>query len=81
MVKYKITVSETGGKFWYLNGDHHRTSGPAIEHFNGTRHWFVRGNLHRSDGPATEYFGGRFQWFIEGRWVSKEEYKKEMCSE
>jgi len=30
-----------GGKSWYLNGNLHRTDGPAIECSDGTKFWYL----------------------------------------
>ena len=37
---------------YYLNGEFHRTDGPAIEESNGGKSWYLNGKLHREDGPA-----------------------------
>ena len=30
-----------GDKRWYLNGNFHRTDGPAVEYSDGTKYWFL----------------------------------------
>jgi len=30
-------------KAWYLNGELHRTDGPAIEFVIGSKHWYLNG--------------------------------------
>ena len=37
---------------WYLNGELHRTDGPAVEYANGNKYWYLNGKFHRTDGPA-----------------------------
>ena len=32
-----------GAKFWYQNGQYHRTDGPAIERSTGHHRWFING--------------------------------------
>ncbi len=41
-----------GSKYWYLNGERHRTDGPAIEYANGDKYWYLNGERHRTDGPS-----------------------------
>ena len=53
-----------GEKRWLLNGEYHRTDGPAIEYANGTRAWYLNGKLHRTDGPAIEYPDGTKRWYL-----------------
>jgi len=36
-------VDEYGTKFWHLNGNLHRTDGPAVEHANGEKCWYLNG--------------------------------------
>ena len=40
------------GTAWYINGQRHRTDGPALEFPDGMQHWCLNGKLHRVDGPA-----------------------------
>ena len=53
-----------GSKRWYLNGECHRTDGPAIEHSNGTKIWYLSGERHRENGPAYDCFDGYKEWFL-----------------
>jgi hypothetical protein len=48
-----------GTKIWYLNGEHHREDGPAVEHIRGDMEWWQHNKLHRTDGPAIEWVDGR----------------------
>jgi len=32
-----------GTKHWWLNGNRHRSDGPAIEYANGTKVWYLNG--------------------------------------
>ena len=63
-----------GAKFWYQNGQYHRTDGPAIEWWDGDKHWFHNGQRHRTDGPAIERSIGRPRWFIHGVEMSESEF-------
>ena len=65
-VTYQVEVYPDGSKYWILNGEFHRTDGPAIEYFNGTKSWFINGNYHRTDGPAVEYADGEKLWYLNG---------------
>jgi hypothetical protein len=53
-----------GTRIWWLNGEPHRTDGPAVERANGTRKWYLNGKLHRTDGPAAEYADGTREWYL-----------------
>ena len=53
-------------KEWLLNGELHRTDGPAVEHANGDKWWFLNGKWHRTDGPAFEWGNGNKAWFLNG---------------
>ena len=54
----------------YLNGQLHRTDGPAIYHSpsDGFEEWYKEGNRHREDGPAIvidEH--NRLEYWLEGK--------------
>jgi len=55
-----------GTKRWLLNGELHRTDGPAVERASGDKHWYQNGELHRVDGPAVEWANGDKRWFVNG---------------
>jgi len=43
---FKLTLDvewSSGRKEWYLNGDLHRTDGPAVELPNGAKEWYLNG--------------------------------------
>ena len=64
MTTYTVKVDDDGTKrWWYHNGNLHRTDGPAVEYASGTKFWYQNGNLHRTDGPAVEYANGRKRWY------------------
>jgi hypothetical protein len=63
-----------GTKEWFLNGERHRTDGPAIEWSNGTKEWWLNGYLHRTDGPAIEYSNGTKEWWLNGKKLTQEEF-------
>ena len=69
----KYEMDEYGNKRWYLNGQYHRTDGPAIEYASGDKYWYLNGKLHRVDGPAVEYANGDKWWYINGKEYSEEE--------
>jgi hypothetical protein len=56
-----------------LNGQLHRTDGPARIHFDGYQEWWVDGKRHREDGPALVWHDGRQDWFIKGRELTQQE--------
>ena len=62
-----------GDKHWLLNGERHRTDGPAIEDPNGDKRWYLNGNFHRTDGPAVEYSDGTKYWYLNDERVQMED--------
>jgi hypothetical protein len=60
-----------------LNGNHHRTDGPAIEHADGDKEWWLNNQLHRTDGPAIEYADGN-KWFVDGVSMTEQEHQAAM---
>jgi hypothetical protein len=63
-----------GTKIWYLNGEHHREDGPAVEHIRGDMEWWQHNKLHRTDGPAIEWVDGRKHWSLDGVSMSLNEW-------
>ena len=55
-----------GSKRWYLNGELHRTDGPALEYPDGDKRWYLNGKYHRIDGPAIEFAHGSEEWWVNG---------------
>lgn len=55
-----------GSKEWWVNGDLHRTEGPAAEYPGGGKEWYINGKPPRIDGPAVEYADGSAEWWIKG---------------
>jgi hypothetical protein len=69
-LKCDITIDENGIERWYLNGELHRTDGPALIYPDGTQKWYRKGHLHRIGGPAVIWAGGGKDWWVDGvfRW-------------
>jgi hypothetical protein len=67
MIEYTVEVYPSGCKYWLLNGQRHRTDGPAVEQANGTKAWYLNGQLHRTDGPAVELANGNKEWYLDGK--------------
>ena len=67
MIEYTVKVYDNGTKEWYLNGELHRTDGPAIECSDGTKVWYLNGKLHRTDGPAIECSDGTKWWYLDDK--------------
>ena len=67
-------IYDNGNKYWRLNGNLHRTDGPAIEYASGSKSWWINGKRHRTDGPAIEFYNGDKFWFINGTEYSKEDF-------
>jgi hypothetical protein len=53
-----------------LNGERHRSDGPAYERADGRKEWCLNGKRHRTDGPAIEWTGGSKEWWLNGKQVS-----------
>ena len=62
-----IVEYPNGSKCWYLNGEYHRTDGPAIEWSNEIKYWFLNGKRHRTDGPAVQDINGTKEWWTNGK--------------
>jgi len=56
-----------GRREWRLNGELHRTDGPAVEFESGSKFWYKNGQRHREDGPAIDLFDGSKDWFLNGK--------------
>ena len=54
----KKEIDNDGTIEYTLNGQLHRTDGPAIEYANGDKYWYINGQRHRDNGPAVEYANG-----------------------
>jgi hypothetical protein len=61
-----LYIDTTGIKQWKLNGEAHRTDGPALEYRDGTYFWYLNGKIHRDDGPAV-YRHYRSEWWYHGK--------------
>ena len=61
-----MTVDEHGTKEWRMNGELHRTDGPAFEGADGYKAWYLNGERHREDGPAIEDTDGTKEWWVNG---------------
>ena len=73
--KYELIVWGDGTKSWYLNGNRHRTDGPASEYADGTKSWYLNGKCHRTDGPAIEKADGDKYWWLNGEHLSEAQWK------
>ena len=80
--KYSFTSSLCLGchRAWYLEGNLHRTDGPALYNpSDGYIAWYIHGLPHRIDGPCGEYNLSNYpsEWAIYGKYYDNEEkYKK-----
>ncbi len=68
-----------GTREWCVNGQWHRTDGPAIEWSDGDRQWFLNDQLHRTDGPAIEWADSTCEWFLNGRYLSFNHWLDRVC--
>ena len=64
--KSRCAIYPDGSKIWYLDGQYHKTDGPAIEYPDGTQLWYLNGKLHREDGPAVNRADGSKFWYLHG---------------
>jgi hypothetical protein len=67
-----MRVNKYGAEEWLVNGQPHRTDGPAYIAKDGYQAWWVNGKRHRTDGPAVIWHDGDHEWFINGVDVTKE---------
>ena len=67
-------IDRNGHKYWLLNGELHRTDGPAVEYANEDKIWYSNGKVHRADGPAIERANGSKSWYLNGDMLSEEEW-------
>jgi len=82
-ITYEVRVFSDGDKYWYQNGQRHRTDGPATECADGTKYWYQNGQLHRTDGPAVEGTDGYKAWYLGDKWLTEAEFNarsKPSCS-
>ena len=63
-----------GTKFWYMDGDLHRTDGPAVECIDGYKSWWLNGKRHCEDGPAVEYADGTKEYWYGGKQIDEEHF-------
>ena len=42
-ITYEVRVYDNGDKAWCVNGEYHRTDGPAIENANGDKFRYLEG--------------------------------------
>ena len=63
----EVKIRIDGSQFWYLNGQLHRTDGPAEIWFDRTQFWWLNGQRHRADGPAVIYDDGSQFWYLNGQ--------------
>ncbi len=65
--KPQCKVFPDGTKEWSLNGERHRSDGPALEWTDGNKEWWFNGERHRTDGPALECANGTKAWWFCGK--------------
>lgn len=61
-----LCLGEMGGKEWWVNGERHHESGPAVVNADGSCRWYLKGSLHRVGGPAIEATSGARAWYQTG---------------
>ena len=75
MNKPTMTTDADGNKFWYLNGESHRTDGPAIEWRSGDKSWYLNDqeltesefNERMNKPTMTTYPNGNKEWHLNGQ--------------
>ena len=65
-----------GNQIWVLNGNYHRTDGPAVIYPNGYQAWYLNGKRHRTDGPAVIYGNGAQRWCLNDKEMTEKEHAK-----
>lgn len=56
-----------GDAMRYINGQHHREDGPAVEWATEDTQWYLNGNHRRIGGPAIECVDDSKEWFTNGK--------------
>ena len=69
-----VIRASSGTYSWWMNGQRHRTDGPAVEWSCGSKEWFHHGTAHRADGPAVEWSNGDVEWWLNGEYLTEEEW-------
>ena len=63
-LKYRVEVDIYGTRCYFNNANQlHRTDGPAVIRWSGTKEWWQNGQLHRTGGPAIEWANGASEWY------------------
>ena len=62
-----VVKDKTNKISYYLNGQFHRTDGPAVIYDNSYQAWYLNGKYHREDGPAVEWGKSR-EWWLNGEY-------------
>ena len=70
------TTLPDGSKQWWLDGEPHRTDGPAVEWADGSKTWYLHDKRHRTDGPAVERADGTKMWYLNGKHLTEAEHAK-----
>jgi hypothetical protein len=65
-------IGADGSQHWYLNGQLHRTDGPAWIGADGRQMWYLNDQRHRSDGPARIWADGSQEWWIRDQNITEE---------
>ena len=74
-LKYRIKVDVFGSRRYYNSANQlHRTDGPAVIRWSGTKEWWQNGQLHRIDGPAIEWWDGDKWWYINDKRMTEAEF-------
>ncbi len=72
-----VEVDGNGDKRWRLNGERHRTDGPAVEWADGSKFWYLNGERHRTDGSAIEWASGGKEWYLNGKKLSEKQFNEQ----
>lgn len=55
-----VKVDSDGNKSWWINGQLHRTDGPALEYADGSKFWYLNGE--KMDESTYLYLTGVKDW-------------------
>ena len=76
-LKYRVEIDKFGTRRYYNSANQlHRTGGPAVIRWSGTKEWWQDGELHRIDGAAIEYADGDAWWYINGERLNEAEFNQ-----
>jgi hypothetical protein len=67
--------ADTDRVVWFLDGQLHRTDGPAVIYADGYQVWYLHGKRHRTDGSALIGANGYQAWYLNDKEYTEQEWQ------